>query len=342
MRTPGQQGDFHVGQRRAGQHAQMGLFRQMGQHQPLPVEVKRIGRTRAGKLHARAALRRLDEQMHLRIMPQWLKMPDADHGGRDRLLVDNAAFIKCHIHAKAFCNQAGQNLKLYFTHELQMDLAQAFVPYHAQLRVLFLQLAKVLQHDMGITALGQDDPVTQHRFEHGRHRARFPAQPHAGPGVCQAGDSADHAALGPFDRLVFLAGVDTDLVYLFLPAAVLFPFQLCAHSKAAARDLEIGQAVALPVACDLEYPRAERCIIFRRAGIPVDPIQQLLHALQLERRAEITGEHFAGMNQRSDLTVLYLSGFQKSFQQCLIAHGDLFCHAVRRAEVHAAGIQPGL
>ena len=61
--------------------------------------------------------------MHLSVMPQRLEMTDADHRLGDGLAVDDAALVKGHIHAEAFCNNAGEDFQLHLAHELQMDFS---------------------------------------------------------------------------------------------------------------------------------------------------------------------------------------------------------------------------
>ena len=246
--------------------------------------------------------------MHLGIVAQRLKVADADGWRCDRLLINDAALVKRYLHAKAFCNQAGQDLKLHLAHELHMDLAQPLVPHHAQQGFFLLQLAQVLQHGVGIAALRQDDPVIQHRLEHCRHSARCLAQPHTGARMRQAGHRADHTALRALHCLKFFAGVNADLIDLFLPATVRFPGHLRAHRQAAARDLEIGQAVALRIPRDLEHLRAERIAVLRRTGIAVDPVQQFAHTVQLEGRSEIARKCLTGRDKIRDITRLYGTG----------------------------------
>ena len=85
--TACRQGDFHIGQRRTGQHAGVAALRQVGQNQPLPVQVQRIGAANAGKLQAAARLAGFQQQMNLRIMAQRFIMAHALHRGRDGLFV---------------------------------------------------------------------------------------------------------------------------------------------------------------------------------------------------------------------------------------------------------------
>ena len=72
----------------------MGLFRQMRQDQPLPVQRQRVRRTHGIELQAGARLRRLHQQMHLGIVPQRLIMPHALDRRGDRLKINDVPRVK--------------------------------------------------------------------------------------------------------------------------------------------------------------------------------------------------------------------------------------------------------
>ena len=105
MGAAGKQGDLQIRDGRSRQHAGMLPFLQMGQHQPLPVPVQFI--LAAGGSHRQPAARlsRLQQQMHLRIMPQRLKMPHTLHRIRNRFLVYNISGSEGYLHAEAFPDQ---------------------------------------------------------------------------------------------------------------------------------------------------------------------------------------------------------------------------------------------
>ncbi len=94
----------------------------MRQHQPLPVSVQDVLAAGTGKLQPAARLSRLQQQMHLRIMPQRFEMPDACDGIRNGLLVYNLTVRKLHFQPKTFRNQPFQDLNLYLAHDLYMNL----------------------------------------------------------------------------------------------------------------------------------------------------------------------------------------------------------------------------
>ena len=81
------EGDAHIGNRRAGEHAPVLLFGQVREDQALPVAVQRVLGHDAVKAQAAPGGQRLQQQMHLGIVSQGLKVPDALHGVFDRLPV---------------------------------------------------------------------------------------------------------------------------------------------------------------------------------------------------------------------------------------------------------------
>ncbi len=101
-------------------------------------------------------------------MPQRLEVTDADDRRGNGFLVDDVALVEGHVHAEPLGDQMGQHLELHFAHELHMDLAQRFVPYHAQQRVFLLEHAQTFQQAVDIAAIRRQYPVGQHRLKHRR------------------------------------------------------------------------------------------------------------------------------------------------------------------------------
>ena len=165
VRPTGEQCDLHIRDRRAGQHTDMRLLSQMGQDEPLPVQVQHIGRAGGSKHKAAAPLARLEQQMHLRIVAQRLKMTDTNSRRSDRLFINNPARVKLHGRPKAFLNQPCQYFQLNLAHKLQVDLRRRFIPRYPKLRVFLLQQPHVLQHHMRVAAIRQPHPIGQHWFQ---------------------------------------------------------------------------------------------------------------------------------------------------------------------------------
>lgn len=88
---PRHQGDAHIGDGGAGEHPQVGLLRQMGEHQPLPVPVQHVLGAGGGQLQAAPPGERLQQQVNLGIVAQGLVVAHALHRGGDGLPVDDAA-----------------------------------------------------------------------------------------------------------------------------------------------------------------------------------------------------------------------------------------------------------
>ena len=87
MRASRDQRDAHIGDRRAGQHADMLALEKMRQDQPLPIAPEHLLGAGGGEMQAAAARRGLEQQMYLGIMPQRLEMSHALDGVRDRFLI---------------------------------------------------------------------------------------------------------------------------------------------------------------------------------------------------------------------------------------------------------------
>ena len=257
--TACQQRNLHVRDRRACQHPRMGAFLQMGQNQPLPVPVQHVLAAGAGKLQAAARLPRFQQQMHLRIMAQWLEMPDALHSVGDGLLVQDLAVRKLHVQAEPLRYQPFQDLYLHLAHDLHMDFRhiplpgqetspgrRAFphrnpffrcrivlrlpgspvcrpLPDHMELRLFLLQLPELPQHLHRVAPLRQHQSIGQHGHQNGDFIAALPAQPLSGEGPVQSGHGADSARLHLIHSLKLPAAVDSNLVHLLLPDLRLRP-----------------------------------------------------------------------------------------------------------------------
>ncbi len=137
MRPPGGQRNPHVRDRRTRQYPRMLSFLQMGQHKPLPVPVQIVLADGRSKLQPAARLSRLQDQMHLRIMPERLEVSHTFHPVEDGFLIDDTSLFKGGFHAEPFPDQITQHLDLYLTHQLGMNLVQLLSPDQMKLRFLF-------------------------------------------------------------------------------------------------------------------------------------------------------------------------------------------------------------
>ena len=80
VRAAAQQAYLYIRQRRTRQHTAQIPLLQMAQRQALPAAGQNLIQTDAFKHEPAAPRKRLQKQVHLRIVAQRLKMAHADHG----------------------------------------------------------------------------------------------------------------------------------------------------------------------------------------------------------------------------------------------------------------------
>ena len=340
VRAAGQQRDLHIRQRCAGEHAAVALLGQMREDQALPVPVEHVLAAGGVKRQARAALGGLEQEVHLGIVAQRLKMAHALDRRRDRLLVEDAAGIDLHIHVEPLADETFEHLDLHRAHELDMDLAQRLVPDDVQLRVFLLKLTQTRQKRARIHIRRQTDAVRQHRLERRRHGRRRAAESLPGIRLREALHGAYAPGRDGLRRVEFLAGVEPDGIHLLLhgrvrPAGEIR--QRCAHAQLPARDLQAREAIALRVAHDLEYPRAEFLRVLRRRRITFKRREKGIHARELQPRAEQAREELTAADERAHGLVRQRAGVEILLEHRLVAQGDLLRIGV--GEVHARAAQ---
>ena len=162
--------DLYIRDRRSAQHPQMFFFFQMCQDQTLPVFIQHIFTAIGQKMHSASGFSRLQQQMDFRVMPERFKMSDSLHGISDRFFIYNISGSELHTHTKPFRDHTFQDLCLDFSHQLRVDLSQAFIPYNMEQRFFLFQLLQILQHFMHITILRNPDLISQYRFQHRKKR----------------------------------------------------------------------------------------------------------------------------------------------------------------------------
>ena len=150
MRTAARERNAHIGDGRAGQHAQVIALHGVGECQTLPVKIELVGRGHGPKLHARTRWQRLQAQMHLGIVAQWLKVAHALDRLRNSLLIENAARLKLDRKAKAIGQHPLHDFKLHGAHQLQVNLLKMRVPAYAEHGVFVRQLDQRFKHRMDI------------------------------------------------------------------------------------------------------------------------------------------------------------------------------------------------
>ena len=75
--APGDEGDFHVGERRAGEGSDMLLRTETGYDEPLEVRVELFGVAVARVYDAAPALSRFDHELDFGVVPERFVVPDA-------------------------------------------------------------------------------------------------------------------------------------------------------------------------------------------------------------------------------------------------------------------------
>ena len=120
MRTARQQRDSHIGDRRAGEHAQMLAFLEMLHDEALPVAVEHVLAAHGGVCHARALRQRFEQHMRFGVVSQRLEMADAFDRSGDRLLVQDAARSERDVQAETVVHDLLDDLQLHRAHQLQV------------------------------------------------------------------------------------------------------------------------------------------------------------------------------------------------------------------------------
>ena len=153
-------------------------------------------------------------------MAQRLKMTDSDRRRRDRLFINHAAFIKVHSHMKPVPYHTFQHLCLHFAHQHHMDFFQVFPPDHMKLRILFLKLLHLAQHTGYLYIRRQKQLICQYRFQNGQRGIGLLSQPFSRMRRGQSGHCNNHTGFGFFQQLIFISGIQSDLIDLFRPGGI--------------------------------------------------------------------------------------------------------------------------
>ena len=264
MRSASDQCNPDIGDGRTSQYAGMFPLQQVSHHQPLPVAVQHILTAVTAYDKTAAPLAWFQQQMHLRIMAQRLKMPHTLHRITDGFFVDDISLVKLHLGLKPPGNEAFENLDLHLAHHLSVDLFQAAVPDDMQLWFFLFQHPQILQQHMDITALWRQHPVGKHRFQQGLHIILLASQSLPGLGKGQSGHRADCSRRRFLQRFVPSAGIEADLIRLFTDA---IPLQQRFHLQDAAGDFHMRQPVPLLVPGNFIDSGRELILVQRTSGI---------------------------------------------------------------------------
>ena len=335
-----EQGDFHIRNGGPDEHTPVGLFRQVGQNQILIVPIQHIQGAPGLKHQAAALAQRLQQQVHLRIVPQGLKVTNPLHRGLDGLLIGDPAVIQGHLQTKPLFGKNPEYLQLDLAHDLHMDLA--VFPQELQLGVLLFQLPQLGKGLNGIRMGRQPHPVGHNAFQHRGQPCRFRPQGLANIGLAQPGHRRQGSGCNPVRGAEFVAGIQPQLHQLFFQ---LFPFlvfitQHIPDIQAPAGDLQPGEPGSQRIPGDFIDPGAEGFGVRLFRAIGIQQRQQSVHPLQLQGRAEADGKQLSPGHQFPQITGGHPALCQIGFQQGLIAEGCLFAQSIPvRFKIQAAGAE---
>ena len=173
------------------------------------------------------------------------------------------------------------------------------------------------------------DAIGEHRLEKRGAFAFFRAERVAGTRRGKTRNGADRSRFCGVGQLVFFAGVQPDLVDLFLNGSIVRrDTQNGAGVKRAARHAQPCEPRPLRVAADLIDSRAELLGGGLCRGVERERVQQLFHAVEPQRRAEKTGKEPFLADELPDLLRRDRAGGEKALQRLLALRRRLLIPAV--------------
>ena len=322
MRPASYEADLHIRKRRAGQNAEMRFFRKVCHYKALPIAVKLVQGTAAFKAQPRAALGRLDEQVHLGVMAQRLEMPDSVHRLRYGLLICNAARCYAHVKVKPLADKLGEHLGLHLAHYFHAYLAQALAPLDLQLRILVLELLELPVGNKRVCTLGQTDAVGHDRFGLRLHAVALKAETLTGICIVKPLHGDDAAGARLLHGFVICAGIYAQLRDRLAVYAV-------AIMQRAAGYFHAAEASVARIAHYLIHSCAELLGILRADGVFFYKLNKLLHALKLKPRAVQHREELSFKYEPRNIAVSDILPGRKLFKKLLIAHGNALARFLR-------------
>ena len=325
--------DAQIRHGRAGQHAEMLLFPKVRQDQPLPAARKTVLAAGGFKDQTAAALQGLEQQLHMRIVPERLIVSHALRGRGDRFPVQNRGRTEGDAETEALRDERLNHLALHLAHQAHMQLVPLPVPHEAELRILLLQRTQLLHRVDRIRSVGQQHAVCEHRLEQRAPLAGLHAQTLAGERLCQPRDGAHRAGLGLRYGRKARARVQPDLIRLLLPHRVRIERSAAVReqrfgAQPPAGDLHPCQADAALVG-DLEHPRAERIRVLRALGIARERAEQPIDALHAQRGAEQHRKELPREDRIGQLPVGQAAAGEIGLHERFGAHGRAVLYGCR-------------
>ena len=251
----------------------MGFLPQMGQNQLLEIAVQHVRGAHRVEDQPGAPGKGLQQQVHLGIVAQRLKMAHALHGIGDGLLVENPRILQGYIQAEPLFHQCPENFQLHLAHDLHMNLP--LLPEQMQLGLFLFQLAQLGQCHRRVGSGRQRHPIGHHRLQQIGLSRRFCPQGLSCPGLGQAGHRRQRAR-GYFLRGgEFFPGVQPQLNDFLLHRLSLGIeiAQLGSGLQTAAGDLQPGQSVSLGIPGNFVHPGGKFRRIFPFRRIPIQNFQ---------------------------------------------------------------------
>ena len=236
--------DPHIRDLGTREHAPVAPLLQMGHDQTLPVEGQVVDRTMALEDQSAAGLAGLQQQVDLRVVPQGFEMSDSFHRVCNGLFVNDPRRTEFDLHAETLSDQALQDLPLDLAHDLDGDLLFLLVIGEAEHGILFLQSPEFSVGSVQVLAGRQDQPALHDGLEQALCLlfVCLRAQPHAGPGPCQARYGDYDAGGCLLQGFVFFSFVEAKLGCLFGLSFFVGAFRdLLSGHEGSAGDLHPGQ-----------------------------------------------------------------------------------------------------
>ena len=134
-----------------------------GQDKPLPVQRECVGAQVRIERDAASSLRRLQQQMHFRVVPEWLIVADTFDWGSDRFAVDDGRRSEGDGHAEAFFTEIPDDLRLNLAHDLSGYLFCARIIFDSKHRFLFLKKFQVMQGRHRVRVISEENGASKDR-----------------------------------------------------------------------------------------------------------------------------------------------------------------------------------
>ena len=260
----------------------------MGKDEPLPVAIQVILEGAGTRHNARSALRRLHQQLNLRIMAQRLKMARPAHRRGHGLAIQDASGTKGHLEPKAIQQLTRHHLALNLSHKLHVHLLQLLVPRNAQQGILVRKLSQRL-HQRGSVRTRRAHAIGEHGYQSGLGQTRLRAQSAPRQHLRQSGHRA-HLPRRHLARDLKRVGIiDAHLVDLLVPCrTAVKAAQLLLGTQHAAGNLDPGQALAMRPATHSVHARGELIrprLLLHQRDHAVQKLLDTFHAQRGSRKA---------------------------------------------------------